>query len=47
VEAGSQATLKGAQTAVQGTQVQVKADGIASVEATGPLTLKGAMVGIN
>jgi phage baseplate assembly protein gpV len=47
MQAGSQAELKGTQTAIQGAQVQVKADGMGSVEAGGPLTLKGAIVGIN
>jgi uncharacterized protein involved in type VI secretion and phage assembly len=48
LEAGTQAELKGtAQTAIQGAQVQVKADGVGSIEAGGPLTLKGAVVGIN
>jgi uncharacterized protein involved in type VI secretion and phage assembly len=48
LEAGTQAELKGtAQTAVQGAQVQIKADGVGSVEAGGPLALKGAMVAIN
>jgi uncharacterized protein YjlB len=47
LEGGTQATLKGVQTAVQGTQVDVKADGVGNVQASGPLTLKGAMVAIN
>ncbi|MDP9091481.1 MAG: phage baseplate assembly protein V [Actinomycetota bacterium] len=47
MQGGTQAELKGTQTAIQGTQVQVKADGVGSVEAGGPLTLKGAIVGIN
>ena len=48
LEGGTTAKLKGtAQTAVQGAQVQVKADGVGSVEAGGPLTIKGAIVGIN
>lgn len=47
LEGGTQATLKGVQTAVQGMQVDVKSDGIGNVQAAGPLTLKGAMVAIN
>ncbi|HEU5008606.1 MAG TPA: phage baseplate assembly protein V [Jatrophihabitantaceae bacterium] len=45
---GVSAQLKGtAQTQVQGATVAVKADGLGSVEASGPLTLKGAIVKIN
>lgn len=45
---GVKTTTKGTgQAIVQGAQVQVKADGVGSVEASGPLTLKGAMVAIN
>jgi uncharacterized protein involved in type VI secretion and phage assembly len=45
---GQKASLESnAQTAVQGTQVQVKANGTGSVEAGGPLTVKGATVAIN
>jgi uncharacterized protein (DUF2345 family) len=35
------------QLAVQGSMVSVKGQGTTSVEASGPLTLKGAMVAIN
>jgi hypothetical protein len=45
---GVKTTAKGTgQAIVQGAQVQVKADGVGSVEASGPLTLKGAVVAIN
>lgn len=47
LEGGTQAELKGQQVAVQGTQVSVKADGMGSIEASGPLTVKGATVAIN
>lgn len=48
LQGGTTAAVKGTtQTTVQGAQLQVKADGMASVEASGPLTLKGAVVGIN
>jgi uncharacterized protein involved in type VI secretion and phage assembly len=43
-----QSSLKGtAQVQVQGAQVEVKGQTLASVEASGPLTLKGATVAVN
>jgi uncharacterized protein (DUF2345 family) len=46
---GTNTSVKGnAQTQVQGgAQVSVKSNGLASVEATGPLALKGAVVAVN
>lgn len=48
IEAQSQLSLKGAQVQLQGeAEVQVSSNGTGSVQATGPLTVKGAMVAIN
>lgn len=48
IEGKTGATLKsGAKVAVQGAMVEVKADATASVQASGPLALKGAVVQIN
>jgi uncharacterized protein involved in type VI secretion and phage assembly len=47
LEGGATAKVKARQATVQGSEVQVKAGALGSVEAGGRLTIKGATVGIN
>jgi len=48
IQATSQLSAKGSQASVEGqSQLTVKSGGMGSVEASGPLTVKGAMVAIN
>jgi phage baseplate assembly protein gpV len=48
LQGGAKAVLdSNAQTQVHGTKVDVKADGMGNIEASGPLTIKGATVAVN
>ena len=48
IEGATKTEVKGGQVAINGdSQLQVKSGGVGSVEASGPLTVKGAMVAIN